>query len=33
VIVTAGQAQLGRGELGSSMGRAIVRMTSFEVEG
>jgi flagellar motor switch protein FliM len=33
VIVTAGQAPLGLGELGCSKGRAIVRMLSFGIEG
>ncbi len=33
VIVTAGQAPLGSGELGCSKGRAIVRMLSFGSEG
>lgn len=33
VIVTAGQARLGTGELGSSRGKTIVRMLSFGSEG
>ena len=33
VIVTAGQAPLGMGELGCSRGKAIVRMLSFGSEG
>ncbi len=33
VIVTAGQAPLGLGELGCCRGKAIVRMLSFGIEG
>jgi flagellar motor switch/type III secretory pathway protein FliN len=33
VIVTAGQARVGTGELGSSRGKTIVRMLSFGSEG
>jgi flagellar motor switch/type III secretory pathway protein FliN len=33
VIVTAGQAPLGTGELGYSRGKTIVRMLSFGTEG
>lgn len=33
VIVTAGQAPLGLGELGRCRGKAIVRMLSFGTEG
>jgi flagellar motor switch/type III secretory pathway protein FliN len=33
VIVTAGQARLGTGELGFSRGKTIVRMLSFGSEG
>jgi flagellar motor switch protein FliM len=33
VIVTAGQAPLGMGELGSFKGKAVVRMLSFGSEG
>ncbi len=33
VVVTAGQALLGMGELGSLKGKAIVRMLSFGMRG
>lgn len=33
VLVTAGQALLGTGELGCSKGKAVVRMLSFGSEG